>query len=121
MNGIIGGPTLLSGMMSLRRFGSAALLLLIVTATFAPMASALAQCAMPCCRHTCPVKHCTIQKAPEEVVTLAPPQIAPFTPAETAVAEVAPVSRTVHRVIIAGDAPPDPHRPLHLVNSVFLI
>ena len=97
-------------------------MLVFVAAFFAPIASALSLCHMPCCHHSassasppCPAK-CTIGKAPAEVPAVAPVSVPPAAPAVSV--EPAPV---VHAVAVFVDTPISPHRPLHLVHAVFRI
>lgn len=114
-----------------RAFGGA-VLLLFVLAAFAPLGSALAQCAMPCCHHgsagssldgasPCPVERCTISSAPETAATLAPA----VSPADASVVMVAfddlvpPASTSADNVHqVNATTPP---RALHVLNSVFRI
>jgi len=94
------------------------LALFVAGFVLAPLASALSVCAMPCCNHSaapCPMK-CTISKAPVETPAIALVSVQPSAP--LVVAQPAPAPQ---RVVIISEAPIPPHRPLHLVHSVFLI
>lgn len=94
-----------------------------VAALFAPLASALSLCHMPCCHHgassstpTCPMK-CTIGSAPADVPAVASVVVQPSAP--IASAQPAPPRQAI---VVDDIAPPiSPHRARHLVNSVFLI
>jgi hypothetical protein len=113
-----------------RALGSAAMLLFVAAVVVAPLCYAVSLCSMPCCHHTpspnpsfagkaCPMK-CTISKAPDDVTALAPQRSIQMAPATL------PVTEVVVEVASAPSPPPvvvavEPSRPLHLVNSVFLI
>lgn len=108
-------------MLSTRRVLIGLAMLVFVAAFFAPIASALSLCRMPCCHHgasappSCPGK-CTIDKAPAEVPAVASVSVPPAAPIVSV--ELAPV---VHAVAVVVDTPISPHRPLHLVHAVFRI
>jgi hypothetical protein len=108
-------------MLSTRRMLIGLAMLVFVAAFFAPIASALSLCHMPCCHHgasappSCPSK-CTISKAPAEVPAVA--SVSAQQAAPVVSVELAPV---VHVVAVFVDAPISPHRPLHLVHAVFRI
>jgi hypothetical protein len=94
-------------------------MLVFIAGGIAPAISAMSACAMPCCHHAaapCPTK-CTIGKAPVEIPAVASVNVQPIAPVVTA--RHAPAPRVV--AVVIDDAPIPPHRPLHLVHSVFLI
>ena len=113
-----------------RRILIGSAMLLFVAAIVAPVVSAMSLCAMPCCHHgssapvslngqPCPMKQCAITKAADDVApAVAPsPVVAQATPTIVVAAAPAVVAqRAVDEHPIAPH-----HRPLHLVNSVFLI
>ena len=108
------------------------MLLLFVLAAFAPLGSALAQCAMPCCHHSsasasldgaspCPAERCTISAAPETAATLAP-AVSPVGASAVLVtlADVAELPSAPAGDVRRTDATTPP-RALHVLNSVFRI
>ncbi|HEV2721163.1 MAG TPA: hypothetical protein VG323_14165 [Thermoanaerobaculia bacterium] len=95
------------------------LALFVAGFVLAPMASALSACAMPCCQHSakaCPMK-CTVSKAAPEEPAVASVGVQPSAP--VVAVELAPAPQRV--IVDIGGPPIPPHRPLHLVYSVFLI
>ena len=103
----------------MNRLTSTAMLLLLAVAILAPVCAAYSLCAMPCChRANTPPPCCTIGADHQDVATLAPPATHAVAVPVVAVAEAARPS-TVATPVTTHATLPD--RPLHLVNSVFLI
>src|ERR1051326_854327 len=111
--------------------GSAALLLLVLAA-FAPLCSALAQCAMPCCHHApaaaslnpdtpCPVKNCTLVRSGDELATMTLSPVPSATPVVVVARVVEAPASFAHTIAAPLDDSSGTHRPLHLINSTFLI
>ena len=103
----------------IRRVLTASAMLLFVALLVAPVVSAMSLCAMPCCHRAaapCP-RTCTSSKAPVEVPAVASVSVPTIAPVVTA--RLAPAPSVV--AVVIDDAPIPPHRPLHLVHSVFLI
>lgn len=115
---------------AIRRLGGTAVLLFFAAALFAPVYAALSLCAMPCCHHSAapssvafPCCNVSASHGDDDVAAVA-------VPSSNDAAVVAPVAVIATTI----DVPAAPqydltasvtsslaHRPLHLVNSVFLI
>jgi len=116
-----------------RRVVGTAIVLWLAVALFAPLYSAMTACAMPCCHHSSPAP---IAKAPtpcdncqiaashdDELANVAIPattHASVAAPTAVVIADVV-VPAAPHRVAPADDHHRSVDRPLHLVNSVFLI
>ena len=110
-----------------------AMLLFVAGAIVAPVAAAMSLCAMPCCHHgaspngslaaqfPCPFK-CQITTKTDEVAAVAPQPSTVSAHATGAVASAEPAPVVIAQPIAAaGEAPLLCPRPLHILNSVFLI
>ena len=103
----------------MNRLTSTAMLLLLSAAILAPVCAAYSLCAMPCChRANTPPPCCTIGADHQDVATLAPPVTHAVALPTVVVAEAAPSFEAATPVATHATLP---DRPLHLVNSVFLI
>lgn len=128
--------TTLPGRRSLagRFFGGAGLLLLLVGVVFVPLCSALSLCTMPCCHHasslvasatsqdTC----CTISRSDtgNDAVAISPAatqQSTLDTAGTGAALTFAPAPNPPVATELATHALRPHDRPLHILNSVFLI
>lgn len=115
-----------------RFLGGAALLLLLVGVVFAPLCTASGQRAMPCCQHTSsPLtssasqhRCCTISPGSRDTEAISPAATQQGTPdvaGTTAALAFAPVHNPHVNAELATHVFRSLDRPLHILNSVFLI
>jgi hypothetical protein len=115
-----------------RFLGGAALLLLLVGVVFVPLCTAVGQRAMPCCQHaSSPLtssasqhRCCTISPGSSDTVAISPAATQQSTPdvaGTTAALAFVPVHNPHVNAELATHVLASLDRPLHILNSVFLI